>query len=678
MKDEIQFTFTYQALKLLGKSLYSNLFSALSELIANGFDAGAKNVYVYLDASNRNNATIEILDDGLGMGEGDLTDKYAKIGSDNRSQADQKMMGRKGIGKLAAFFLSDLYYIATKKSDGPLLIYEADFQHITASEASKNPTLQHVSDISDFRNKQLFSTFASGSSIVMKGVNLKGYSYETLEAFGATLAEMFNFEKDILPSSNCSCSQNSRKINWCLIKDCENKDGFHSVARKIGFGNMLKIFSINSPELLKQLKSRNCKKINTDFQYDGVSLQQEIDEYKPGTADLKSAIRDLDICGWVGIHSTMKRELATKNDPNFERTKFFRPFRIRLYVRGKKVIDDLKQYISSAQFTFSYLEGDIFCDSLDANDEPDIISTNRESIDMNDDRAVKLVSVISNIARNLSEFWSNKAESAKKSHLKKQQLAMQKVVSDIENNLSENKNKPVTDNDIKAISREVYSSFKTNEQYLDMKTEYRLFLSHASKQKEFSDFIYYYLIKVKRFPKDWIFYTSKDGGQPQLIDNLSNLVLSCIYDKKCLCAFSLTDEFFKSQYALFEGGAVWAVRNNDKICLAYDGDFREKVPGYMQSMKNISVRYSYSKLDRVTYSYLVSLLNFVIDYLNNNFESEGDKKPLLSDDLPDEVALKEQSKNIEKFFDLDVVKYWDAYITNKSNCGSSEEKSSEN
>ena len=47
--NKIDFTFGWLELKLLGKSLYSNAWSAISELVANGFDANAQNVYVYIN-----------------------------------------------------------------------------------------------------------------------------------------------------------------------------------------------------------------------------------------------------------------------------------------------------------------------------------------------------------------------------------------------------------------------------------------------------------------------------------------------------------------------------------------------------------------------------------------------------------------------------------------------------
>lgn len=48
-ENNIEFTLGYEALSLLGKGMYSNLWAALSELIANGIDANAEVVKVYID-----------------------------------------------------------------------------------------------------------------------------------------------------------------------------------------------------------------------------------------------------------------------------------------------------------------------------------------------------------------------------------------------------------------------------------------------------------------------------------------------------------------------------------------------------------------------------------------------------------------------------------------------------
>ena len=44
--NRIEFNFTCYALKLLGHNLYSNPWTAVSEIVANGIDAKAKNIYI--------------------------------------------------------------------------------------------------------------------------------------------------------------------------------------------------------------------------------------------------------------------------------------------------------------------------------------------------------------------------------------------------------------------------------------------------------------------------------------------------------------------------------------------------------------------------------------------------------------------------------------------------------
>ncbi len=118
--QSIPFNFTYFAMKLLGKNLYSNPWTAISEIVANGIDAKAENVYVLVDMRKKEHAIVEIFDDGKGMSISDLKEKYTLIGRNKRQSEENvegKTLGRKGIGKLAALFLSPKYYLYTKTPD---------------------------------------------------------------------------------------------------------------------------------------------------------------------------------------------------------------------------------------------------------------------------------------------------------------------------------------------------------------------------------------------------------------------------------------------------------------------------------------------------------------------------------------------------------------------------------
>ena len=115
--SNIRFSLTYSALKMFGRQLYSNAWAAISELVANGFDAEANDVYLFIDMRDKKNAVVELIDNGCGMDEEDLRNKYVIIGRNRRTVDDTKSTGRKGIGKLAALYLSDQYNIISKRGD---------------------------------------------------------------------------------------------------------------------------------------------------------------------------------------------------------------------------------------------------------------------------------------------------------------------------------------------------------------------------------------------------------------------------------------------------------------------------------------------------------------------------------------------------------------------------------
>ena len=90
---------TYLALKMFGKQLYANMSAAIAELVANGLDANAENIYVYMDIRDKNSATIAIFDDGDGMDETAMEKNYAVVGRNKRENLEpeeaSKKMGRK-------------------------------------------------------------------------------------------------------------------------------------------------------------------------------------------------------------------------------------------------------------------------------------------------------------------------------------------------------------------------------------------------------------------------------------------------------------------------------------------------------------------------------------------------------------------------------------------------------
>ena len=94
----------------LGLNLYSNVPAVLSEVVANSWDADAENVDININIENEK---ITITDDGHGMSEEDINEKYLNIGYERRKKEETRtpkysrpVMGRKGIGKLSLFSIA--------------------------------------------------------------------------------------------------------------------------------------------------------------------------------------------------------------------------------------------------------------------------------------------------------------------------------------------------------------------------------------------------------------------------------------------------------------------------------------------------------------------------------------------------------------------------------------------
>lgn len=106
-------------LELLGPNLYTNIYYVLAELIANSYDAWAKNVYII----EKDDAII-VEDDGMWMSYtwGDIN-KYLNVAWETRLNSEQvfvpwtnrKKMGRKWVWKLAALSVSENVYVITRK-----------------------------------------------------------------------------------------------------------------------------------------------------------------------------------------------------------------------------------------------------------------------------------------------------------------------------------------------------------------------------------------------------------------------------------------------------------------------------------------------------------------------------------------------------------------------------------
>jgi len=139
-KDPYRMEFDVYTIKHLGLQMYSTLPPVIGELVANGWDANATKVEITIPETPIDEQTSEIVisDDGMGMSDGDVREKYLIIGRDRRENErsdetppphSRKIMGRKGIGKFSAFGIAKEIDVESVK-DGEVSHFRMNYDEL--------------------------------------------------------------------------------------------------------------------------------------------------------------------------------------------------------------------------------------------------------------------------------------------------------------------------------------------------------------------------------------------------------------------------------------------------------------------------------------------------------------------------------------------------------------------
>lgn len=144
----MKLTFDPLTIEHLGFKMYSHLPNALAELVANAYDADATRVSIEL--SNRPEPSVTVIDDGHGMSEDDLQDKYLRIGRNRRGMHEEanafsesgnrRVAGKKGLGKLALFGIGTRVTVRTKRLNADAYeVVELDWNKMLNSRGEYEP-----------------------------------------------------------------------------------------------------------------------------------------------------------------------------------------------------------------------------------------------------------------------------------------------------------------------------------------------------------------------------------------------------------------------------------------------------------------------------------------------------------------------------------------------------------
>ena len=132
----LQFRTKARAVDLLGKGQIADLPTAITELWKNGYDAYADKVELSIYEPGYEDIIAPLLvisDNGTGMSQKDIFEKWLVLGTDSKSRNEHEVKGpetlwkkprikagEKGIGRLSVAFIGTPMLMITKKIGSPI------------------------------------------------------------------------------------------------------------------------------------------------------------------------------------------------------------------------------------------------------------------------------------------------------------------------------------------------------------------------------------------------------------------------------------------------------------------------------------------------------------------------------------------------------------------------------
>lgn len=206
----------YEIIQHFSSYLYSSPYKAIEELVANGFDAEASQVRVYIPGRFTSGHVV-VWDNGGSMDVEGLQQLWwiarsPKVGTSRiirrSGRRDRKVIGKFGIGKLASYALGQTVTHLCKKDDRFLLV-GLDYGTIPKDTSSGSPHQIPIYELSDVQARQWLESRLDGSAeafdslwegdawtvaVVAKlneGIVLKGGRLRWLMGFGMPLRPDF-------------------------------------------------------------------------------------------------------------------------------------------------------------------------------------------------------------------------------------------------------------------------------------------------------------------------------------------------------------------------------------------------------------------------------------------------------------------------------------------------------
>jgi len=173
---QISFTVLARTAKLIGQENFANAEGAIIELVKNSYDADAKTALIVFDNSTEGNS-LYIIDNGHGMTEKVIKEKWMQIGTDDKlqnfkSEGGRIKTGAKGIGRFALDRLGTLTKMHTvSKENRQALFWSVDWDDFNKIGITISEVKAELEPLENFNIKNYLTELFSNQEQIIKFIN---------------------------------------------------------------------------------------------------------------------------------------------------------------------------------------------------------------------------------------------------------------------------------------------------------------------------------------------------------------------------------------------------------------------------------------------------------------------------------------------------------------------------
>jgi hypothetical protein len=539
-------------LELLGPNLYTNIYYVLAELIANAYDADAKNVYII---SNKDDIRVE--DDGHGMSyeQGDI-DRYLNIAGVSRTTEDESLtksktrrkMGRKGVGKLAALSVSkevDVLTVANGERSGFVL----------ARRPEKGNELRAIPDEEIVFNR----VQTHGSAIIMRNPQYR--LHKTLGAVKRNLLKIFplvdaSFQIHIIRGAE------TETVNDFDSSVMSQLSTLITLGDK--FAQLCELVPDTYPARRSELVTAEAKKV--------IPITMKAN-------DGKEYEYSVEILGWIGTYQSTRGRKAEMTDfpDNF----------ISLFANEKMGEFNILPVVGQNKLNEVYVVGQLHVDLFELTELPDMALSNRQGYKSDDARYVVVRDYVRNgllaeilKKRELFTDIANEEKKRQKEEAQSNDEAKLKLSVDVfRKKASEEAADALAALGVTisrdAVEAAISKSINANSPDLGLKASVdsqkkKILISQTRPDKQLSDVIYQMLI-FNNVSQDDILYTNCDDEVcrvpegSHVYDYLRKFFVETYSTQKIFVLFVTSANTKTSWGAITEVGASWITQVDHKI-----------------------------------------------------------------------------------------------------------------